>query len=173
MRTRIYTTILCTLIAMVIIISISACTPEKTAAGSVFKDKYTNLVNGKEISLKDMKDHVLIVNYWATWCPACRDEVPGLIELYSEYKDKKFAVIGISVDKGGESVVKEFIEEFGINYPVIMNTKQLQSYFEKAAGRPIRGIPMSAIIDRKGEVVSVHVGFRSKDIFEQEIQKLL
>ena len=173
MKTRIYITILCTLLAMVIITSISACTPKKTAEGGVSEYTYTNLVNGKDISLEDMKSHVLIINYWATWCPACRDEIPGLIELYSKYKDRKFAVIGISVDKGGESVVKEFIKEYGINYPVIMNTKHLQSYYEKAIGRSIRGIPTSIIMNREGEVVSVHVGFRSKDVFEQEIQKLL
>ena len=173
MRTRIYITVLFMLIAVVVIVSISSCTSKKPAEGDVSEYTYTNLVNGKDISLEDMKGYILIINYWATWCPACRDEVPGLIELYKEYKDKKFAVIGISVDKGGQAVVKEFIKEFGINYPVIMNTKYLQDYYEKAIGRSIRGIPTSIVINREGEVVSVHVGFRSKDVFEQEIKKLL
>ena len=173
MKTRIYITIFFMLIAIIIIAFVSSSSPEKPAGSDVSGHAHTNLVDGEKISLENMKGHVLIINYWATWCPACRDEIPGLIELYSKYKDRKFAVVGISVDKGGESVVKEFIEEYGINYPVIMNTKQLQSYYEEATDRPIRGIPMNIIIDRAGKVISVHVGFRSKDVFEQEIQRLL
>jgi cytochrome c biogenesis protein CcmG/thiol:disulfide interchange protein DsbE len=134
---------------------------------------YKNLVNGKNISLEDMKGHVIVVNYWATWCPSCRAEIPGLVELYDIYKDRKFTVIGVSVDKGGEEVVNNYIHRYKISYPVIMNTEQLQSNYEKAAGNPIRAIPTSIIINREGEAVSAYVGFRSEYELEQEIKKLL
>ena len=115
----------------------------------------------------------IVVNYWATWCPSCRAEIPGLVELYDIYKDRKFTVIGVLVDKGGEEVVNTYINRYKISYPVIMNTEQLQSHYEKAAGNPIRAIPTNVIIDREGEVVSAYVGFRSEYELDQEIQKLL
>lgn len=132
-----------------------------------------NLVDGRSISLDDMKGHVLVINYWATWCPSCRSELPGLIELHEKYKGRRFAVIGVSVDKAGESVVKDFIKGYGISYPVIMNTKQLQKKYEEAIDRPIRAIPTSLVVDRSGRIASVHVGFIAMDVLEQEIQSLL
>ena len=134
---------------------------------------HKNLVDGKNISLEDMKGHVLIVNYWATYCPSCRAEIPGLVELYDIYKDRKFTVIGISVDNGGEEVVRDYIHRYRISYPVIMNTEQLQNHYEEITGNPIRGIPTNIIINREGEVVSAYVGFRSEYELDQEIQKLL
>lgn len=134
---------------------------------------YKNLVDGKNISLEDMKGHVIIVNYWATWCPSCRAEIPGLVELYNIYKDREFTVIGVSVDKGGEEVVSNYIHRYKISYPVIMNTKQLQSHYEKITGNPIHGIPTNIIINREGKVVSAYAGFRSEYELDQEIQKLL
>jgi peroxiredoxin len=134
---------------------------------------YKNLVDGKNISLEDMKGQVIIVNYWATWCPSCRAEIPGLVELYDIYKDRKFTVIGVSVDKGGEEVVNNYIHRYKISYPVIMNTEQLQNHYEKITGKPIRAIPTNIIINREGEVVSAYVGYRSEYELDQEIQKLL
>jgi len=132
-----------------------------------------NLVDGEVISLQDMEGRVLIIDFWATWCPPCRMEIPGFIEIYDKYKDKKFAIIGISVDVSGETVVKKFIEEYKVNYPVIMVTRQLQSDYEKAIGKPIRGIPTTLVVNREGSIESVHVGYRSRDAFEKEIKKLL
>ena len=100
-------------------------------------------------------------------------EIPGFIELHKQYKDQKFAVIGISVDQQGEGVVKKFIKDQGMNYPVIMATRQLQKDYETAMGKAIRGIPTTLIVNREGGIESVHVGFRPKDVFEKEIQKLL
>lgn len=136
----------------------------------VFQGK--NLVDGKDISMEDMKEYVLIIDFWASWCPPCREEIPGFIELHDKYKDKKFAVVGISVDRS-EQDATNFVTAQKVNYPVLMATKQTLSDYEKAIGQPIRGIPTTLIVNRRGEIVSVHVGFRTKDVFEKEIQKLL
>lgn len=132
-----------------------------------------NLLDDKEISLEDMKGYVLIIDFWATWCPPCRMEIPGFVELYEKYKDKKFAVVGISVDRGGETVVKRFMEQYRVNYPMIIATRQILSDYEKAMGKPIRAIPTTLVVNREGGITSVHLGYKSKDVFEQEIQKLL
>jgi thiol-disulfide isomerase/thioredoxin len=135
---------------------------------------YKNLVDGKDISLEAMKaeGYVLIVDFWATWCPPCRMEIPEFIELQNKYRGRKFAVIGVSMDKGGEAVVRQFVDQNGINYPVIMNTREIQKEYELAIGQPIRSIPTTFVVDRQGGIASVHVGYTSKAVFEREIQEL-
>lgn len=131
----------------------------------------TNLVDGKEISLDNFNGYVLIIDFWASWCPPCRKEIPSFVELHDKYKDKKFAVIGISLDKT-EAAVKSFIAEQKVNYPIIMATKKMVSDYEEAMGQPIRFIPTTVITNRSGQIVSVHTGFVEKDKFDQEINKL-
>jgi len=132
----------------------------------------TNLVDGSQISLKDYEGYVLIIDFWASWCPPCKKEIPGFIDLHKKYKDKKFAVIGISLDKG-KSPVEKFVSDQKVNYPVMMGTKQIISDYEKAMGQPIRSIPTTAIINRAGGIVSVHIGFVEKEKFDEEISNLL
>lgn len=140
---------------------------------------YKNLVDGNDISLEDMKakGYVLVVDFWATWCPPCKMEIPWFKEFHEKYKDRKFAVIGISTDRGGERIVKRFVDKNKMNYPVIMVTRELRREYEKALGQPIRSIPTTFILNRAGKVVSTHVGVpRSADpkgVFEKEIEKLL
>ena len=133
---------------------------------------YKNLVDGKDISLASMEGQVLLIDFWATWCPPCREEIPGFIELYDEYKDKGVSIVGISKDSD-EAAVKRFIQQQKINYPVIMSTRELQSEYENAIQQSIRSIPTTIIIDKAGEVASVYVGARPKGVFEQDIKKLL
>ena len=132
-----------------------------------------NLVDGSNFSSDELEGYVQIINFWATWCGPCQQEVPDLVELQSKYGDSKFAVIGMSLDRGGEAVVENFMAEKGMNYPVIMATEQITSHYESAMGAPIRGIPTSIVVNRDGAIVSVHVGFRTRGQFEQEIRELL
>jgi thiol-disulfide isomerase/thioredoxin len=134
---------------------------------------YKNLVDNGQFSFEAVKDHVILVDFWATWCPPCRAEIPGFIELYDKYKDQKVTIVGVSVDRGGESVVKKFIESNKINYPIIMVTPELQSQYESAIGKRITAIPTTVILKRDGTVASVHVGARPKEVFDKEIQELL
>jgi thiol-disulfide isomerase/thioredoxin len=133
---------------------------------------FVNLVDGSNISMDDFKDYVLIIDFWAPWCPPCRSEIPGFVELHNKYKDKKFAVIGIAVSTT-EDDVKTFIKQQNVDYPMIMGTDELRKKYETAMGQPITGIPTTFVVNRKGEIASVHVGSVSKSVFEQEILKLL
>lgn len=97
---------------------------------------------------------VLVVNFWATWCPSCRKEIKSFVRLSRDYADKDFAIIGISVDKRGQEVVGKYIKKMAIPYPVAMNTKEL-----KAGFGPIIGIPATFIVDRRGVIVKKRFGY--------------
>lgn len=132
---------------------------------------YTNLVDGTTFSFDNMKDHVLIIDFWAPWCPPCKAEIPGFIELHNKYKDKKFAVIGIAISTTDDDV-KAYIKQAKVNYPIIMGTDELRMQYEAAMGQNITAIPTTFVIDKKGAIASVHVGAEDKSVFEQEILKL-
>jgi len=122
-------------------------------------------INGKPISLADFKGKVVILDFWATWCPPCRKEIPGLVTLQRKYQDKGLVIIGVSLDQQGPSVVKPFMRELGMNYRVAMGDEKIVSDYGG-----IEAIPTTFIIDRQGKVVTVHQGFTDNATFEAEIR---
>lgn len=123
---------------------------------------------GKEkISLSKYKGKVILLNFWATWCPPCRMEIPDFVELYKNYSNK-LIIIGISLDESGVENVKKFYEYFKMNYPVIMGTRDIVIKFGG-----ITAIPTSFIIDKNGEIVKKLIGFRNKDQILEEIKNYL
>ena len=126
-------------------------------------------MNGASVKLADYKGKVILVNFWATWCPPCKAELPGLIELYDRYKDQGLVVLGISGDDDAETL-RAFASEWKINYPMIVGrdeTDLMDSY------GPIYGYPISVIVGRDGSVCGKHVGPATKEEFEREIKALL
>ncbi len=124
-------------------------------------------IDGKSLQLSDFKGKIVIVDFWATWCPPCRRGIPDLITLQGEFK-KDLVIIGISVDRDTRSSVAEFARKQGINYPICYFTDKVVEDFGG-----IEGIPTSFIIDRKGNIVDSHVGLVDKDTYVQTIKKLL
>ncbi|MHB2154613.1 TlpA family protein disulfide reductase [Calditrichota bacterium GD2] len=130
-----------------------------------------NDLNGNEVSLSDFKGKVVFVNFWATWCPPCRKEIPAFIELIDKYGDDGFVILGVAVDpREFQNVdkVKPFAKEMGINYPVVYDTKGVSQLYGG-----IRSIPTTFVINREGKVVGRIVGSRPKDVFEGIIKDLL
>ena len=124
--------------------------------------------NGKVIELSKLTGKVVLVKFWATWCPPCRAEIPDFIEVYNTYKTKGFEIVGIALDEDGWSKVAPYIEKAKMNYPVVLGTaKVVQQY------GGIEAIPTTFIVDRKGYIVASQVGLLSKELLEQKLKSLL
>lgn len=123
-------------------------------------------LDGRVITSDALKGKVVLVNFWATWCPPCREEIPDLIRLQDKYRDD-IVVIGISEDEGPEEVVRSFVAEQKINYFVVMMKPELTKVF-----RGVSALPTTFIIDREGKVAQRHVGLLDPIETELEAQVL-
>jgi thiol-disulfide isomerase/thioredoxin len=123
-------------------------------------------LDGKVISSDSWRGKVTIVNFWATWCPPCRAEIPDLIELQNKYRDQ-LQIIGVSQDETGPEVVRDFAAEYRINYPIVMSTPELERIFTG-----IYALPTSFVVDRDLRIVQKHVGLLNPAVTEGETRYL-
>jgi thiol-disulfide isomerase/thioredoxin len=123
-------------------------------------------LDGQEINLESLQGKIILINFWATWCPPCRAEIPDLDEAYSQLKDKGLVILGFSVDDLSEAELKKFVEQAKINYPVALVGRDIVNAF-----KPGQYIPTSIFIDKKGYIRARHVGKLEKEdlmkIFEE------
>jgi cytochrome c biogenesis protein CcmG/thiol:disulfide interchange protein DsbE len=139
--------------------------PPGELAGSAPAFTLTDL-NGKPVSLADFRGKVVVLNFWATWCPPCRREIPDFIDLQREYGSRGVQIVGIALDEPEK--VQAFARQNGMNYPVLLGSDEISM---KYGG--IEGIPTTFIIDKDGKIVNRFEGFRPREVFEAEIKQLL
>jgi peroxiredoxin len=125
-------------------------------------------MNGADVHLASYKGKVILLNFWATWCPPCKVEIPDLIALQEQYKDD-LVVLGFSVDDTADQL-KPFADEYKMNYPVLVGLGH--ENIQEAYG-PMWGIPVTVIIDRDGKIAKKQSGIRTKEQIEREIKALL
>lgn len=125
-------------------------------------------MNGVDVKLSSFKGKIILLNFWATWCPPCKVEIPYLVELQNQYKDD-LVILGFSVDDT-PAQLRPFAEEYKINYPLLVGNgrEDVQDAFG-----PMWGIPVSVVVGRDGTIVKKHSGIASKEQIEREIQALL
>jgi thiol-disulfide isomerase/thioredoxin len=123
-------------------------------------------LDGKTITSSALRGKVVFVNFWATWCPPCREEIPDLIRLQEKYKDD-VVVLGISEDEAPPETVRAFAAQHGMNYFVAMKTPELGKVF-----RGVAALPTTFVIDREGRIVQRHVGLLNASNTELEAQAL-
>lgn len=123
-------------------------------------------IDGKRWTLAEQRGRVVLVNYWATWCPPCRQETPGLVRLANEYREKAVEVVGISLDED-VTAVREFVAEYHISYPILFpsNASNLTTTIES--------IPVSLLYDRQGRVAKRYVGAVSEATLRRDVEQLL
>lgn len=124
-------------------------------------------LRGNSISLAGYKGKVLVLNFWATWCPPCRAEIPDLIEVYGDMKGKGVEILGLSVDPVAPDKLLDWVEKAGINYPVAMATQEIvQDY------KPGNYIPSTIIIDKAGRIRYRNTGTIDRETLVRLVKKL-
>ncbi len=122
----------------------------------------------KMVDINKFRGQAVLINFWATWCGPCVQEIPSLISLQNEFGPQGLAVIGVSMDQNGESSVQKLIEKTGINYPVVMGDAKISRDFGG-----IFGIPASFLVDQSGAVRKRFNGWTSHDAFVEDIKQVL
>ena len=129
---------------------------------------------GEMIHLADFTGKVILLDFWATWCPPCKEGIPHLNQLYREYRKDGLGVIGISLDRGGPEEVRRFLDQKGVEDINVMGNEEV---FQAYSGLPglgkIQGIPMVFIVDREGRVRKKFVGLTPKQTLEATIKPIL
>ena len=123
-------------------------------------------IDGELLEMSDLRGKVVLVNFWATWCGPCREEIPYLASLTERYPEH-LVVIGVSEDAGGVDMVEAFADQYGVNYPIVMSTPEIKRVFPG-----VFALPTSFVVDPDGQMVQTHVGLISPVILEQETRYL-
>jgi len=132
------------------------------ASDFVLKD-----LNGNNVALSDYRGKVVLIEFWATWCPPCRATMPGIEKLHKAYKDRGLVILAISLDSGDWDFVKSFLASYGITYTVLRGTDDVQSKYG------VRAIPTTVILDKQGRIAKRYLGFGNEDDFEKDIKAIL
>ena len=125
-------------------------------------------LSGAKLRLRDLKDKVLLVNFWATWCAPCEIEIPWFNDFDQKYRKQGLEIVGISLDEEGPEVVKRFVARKKMTYKVVMGDDKAAEAFGG-----VIGLPTTFLVDRNGKFYSMHRGLVGKDIVEEELLELL
>jgi thiol-disulfide isomerase/thioredoxin len=124
--------------------------------------------DGVVVDSKSFKGKVLLLTFFATWCPPCAEEIPVLVKLQDDLGEAGFSVVGLSVDQQGPAIVASFVEKRGVNYPVLLAEAQTTSDFGG-----VYGIPVAFLVNKSGNVVKKYTGYVGHNILEKDIRSLL
>ena len=124
-------------------------------------------INGESVRLADYRGKVVMIDFWATDCGPCREEIPSFVQLQDRYRGQGFSIVGISLDSGPEPV-RDFYKEFKMNYTVALDDDGVD---QRYGG--IIGIPTTFLVGRDGRIYAKHLGMTDSSVFEEEIKTLL
>jgi cytochrome c biogenesis protein CcmG/thiol:disulfide interchange protein DsbE len=125
-------------------------------------------LNGKTVKLSDYRGKAVLLNFWATWCPPCKAEMPWFVDMQNRYAAQGFQVVGISMDEGSPGDVAKFSKEIGVNYPVLLGDEHVSDQYGS-----VQALPTSFFIDRNGNIVNRVFGLAERKDIENNVIKLL
>ena len=123
-------------------------------------------LDGRPVTTAALRGKVVLVNFWATWCPPCREEIPDLIALQAKYKDT-LQIIGVAQDSGSPDEVRRFAAAHGMNYPIVLSTPEIEKLFPG-----VYALPTTFVLDRDGRLAQKHIGMLNAARTELETQTL-
>jgi peroxiredoxin len=159
---------------LIVVLVVTGCSGASEASvkrgvsqGSYALDFTLEAPDGRVASLSDYGGSVVLVNFWATWCPPCRDEIPHFEEAYRAYKDEGLVVLGVNYQESAAEI-EPFVEGLGITYPILLDESGMVAKEYRAVG-----LPTSVFVDRDGVIQVRHSGYLSEGQLEQYLSKLL
>ncbi|MCC5022919.1 MAG: TlpA family protein disulfide reductase [Candidatus Synoicihabitans palmerolidicus] len=125
-------------------------------------------LDGSIMNSDELKGKIVVLDFWATWCPPCRAEIPDYVEMQREMETDGVGFVGVSLDQAGPSVVKQFSERYEINYPLVMGDQEIMNAYGG-----IEAIPTTFLIDRDGQIRHRKVGASTRADYEPLVRSLL
>jgi peroxiredoxin len=156
-----------TLLLAALLSGCAAAPAPDRAAGQAAPDFSVTTLNGATLTLAGLKGKVVLVNFWATWCPPCREEIPDFVAFYNENKDRGLEIVGLSVDDMPAAELKPFVTHFKMSYPVAFATSKIVRDFD-----PGDAIPTTIVIDKRGIIRDKQVGMMDRATLDKLFQKL-
>ena len=158
-----------TLLGIALAATVIALSPARVSAQEV-KAPRVELkdLNGRRVRLSDYQGKVVLINFWATWCPPCRAEMPDLVRLQRRHGKEGLQIIGITYPPESREQVRRFARSLKVNYPIILGTRELKARFSSD-----ETLPLTVVIDRNGKVSEIISGILLREEFDEKIKPLL
>lgn len=149
---------------LVLFLVFSGCAPSKKTENTYLEKTWIKTIDGDTIKLKNLTGKVVLIDFWATWCPPCRNSIPFLVQLHNKYEKDGLVIIGVNVNEKFEEM-KGFLEKENVTYQIGYMNQDLSSLYQ------VSGIPTFVVFDKKGKLIKTQVGY--DPVLDSEIENLI